>query len=70
MDPEAQAARLLKRLCQFFTRRGGHASSAQLVAEFQSEDVDARLLKQLLKQCSEKDASGAWRLKPSFSAPP
>ena len=67
VDPEAQASRVLQRLCAFLARRGGRASSAQLVSEFQSADVDARLLKSLLKQCAAKDAGGSWVLKPSFN---
>ena len=66
LTPEAHAARLAKRICEFLARRGGKASSAQLVGEFQSADVDARLLKGLLKECAEKDASGAWVLKQGF----
>ena len=58
---------MLQRLCAFLARRGGRASSAQLVSEFQSADVDARLLKSLLKQCAAKDAGGSWVLKPSFN---
>ena len=65
-DPEAaQASRLLQRLCEYIARNGGRVSSAQLVAEFQGVDVDARLLKVLLKEAAEKDG-GHWKLRPAF----
>ena len=51
--------------------RGGKASSAQLVGEFQKPgdgEVDARLFKQLLKECAEKDLTGAWVLKRAYRA--
>jgi hypothetical protein len=67
--PEAPATRLLQQVCAFLTRCGGKATSAQLVAEFQKDDVDARMLKQLLKECTDKDASGKWVLKRGFVAP-
>jgi len=66
---EAQASRLAQRLAEFIRRAGGRASSAQLVSEFQQMDVDARLLKNLLKQVAEKDASGSWKLRQGFNAP-
>ena len=66
-DPDAPATRLLQRICAFLARCGGKATSAQLVGEFQTDaSVDARMLKSLLKQCTEKDAGGKWVLKAGF----
>ena len=64
--PDDAASRLLRRMCDFFARRGGRCTSAQLVNEFQSADVDARLFKQLLKEAADKKTDGSWTLKPGL----
>ena len=65
--PDAEATRLLKRLCEYFRAQpGGKCTSEQLVGAFKGAEVDARLFKQLLKEAASKDARGVWRLKPEY----
>ncbi len=62
--PDAAAARLLRRLDDFFAARHGKCTSEQLVKEFADKSVDRNLLKALLKQLAQKDDRGCWVLKP------
>ena len=63
-SPDAAAARLLRRLDDFFAARHGKCTSEQLVKEFADASVDRNLLKALLKQLAHKDDRGNWVLKP------
>ena len=66
--PDAEATRLLQRLCAYFCAQpGGKCTSEQLVTAFKGNEVDARLFKQLLKEAASKDARGVWKLKPEYA---
>ena len=62
--PDAAAAKLVRKLDDFFGARHGRCTSEQLVKEFASKDVDRNLLKALLKQLAHKDEMGNWVLNP------
>jgi DNA excision repair protein ERCC-6 len=67
VGPDAEAIRLLQRLCAYFRAQpGGKCTSEQLVNAFKGNEVDARLFKQLLKEAASKDARGVWKLKADY----
>jgi DNA excision repair protein ERCC-6 len=64
--PEAEASRLLRQLCEFMARQGGRCTSQQLVEQFKTEGLDARLFKQLLKEAARRESDGSWVLKEAW----
>ena len=65
-DPDSESSRLLGKLCQFFKQHSGRCTSLQLSTRFKLDNVDAVLLRQLLREVASKDSDGLWVLKQEY----